>query len=79
MTTFHHLNRRSVLATLAATALPTTLWAQAPAKRRAKLVLAGPPASVSNALVQMVDSGAWRPGPSKCSFCLGPHPTSCVR
>ena len=68
MTTFHHLNRRSVLATLAATALPTTLWAQAPAKRRAKLVLAGPPASVSNALVQMVDSGALAPWAEQVQF-----------
>ena len=33
MTMRSHLNRRSVLATLAATALPA--WAQAPAKKRA--------------------------------------------
>ncbi len=51
-------NRRSVLTTLAATALPASVWAQAPAKKRTKLVLAGPPASVSNALTRIVDSGA---------------------
>ena len=51
-------NRRSVLTTLAASALPGSVWAQAPAKKRTKLVLAGPPASVSNALTRIVDSGA---------------------
>jgi NitT/TauT family transport system substrate-binding protein len=50
------LTRRSVLTTLAATAVPA--WAQAPAQKRAKLVLAGPPASVSNPLTRIVDSGA---------------------
>ncbi len=58
MTALSNLNRRTLLATLATTALPSTLWAQTPAKKRAKLVLAGPPASVSNALTRIVDSGA---------------------